>query len=149
MQPISCAPSTNVLAEQTSRLQVNFFRANVPAQAFCVCKEVSGGVNVEDLAEFIEVGRIAGNSRRMFLSHYSVGFALPGIEKGDSIFAIDGGRTPFILQKTGTQSYRVVGEYYLWAALELDCWIPGTRKGRWGPEVLRPTGKQTQMIEIW
>jgi hypothetical protein len=127
-----------------------FFRASVPLsdvspQASDVILKDDREIRAADIIAFVREGSVAD---QMFASHYSVGFASSGVEKGDAIFAIDGARKPFILRKAGAQSYRIVGQCYLWAALELDCWNPGTEKGRWGPDVERPTGKQTQIIEI-
>jgi hypothetical protein len=51
------------------------------------------------------------------------------------VWAIDGVRAPLILRKTGWLQYRVVSECYLWAALELDCWNPDSKKGLWGDNV--------------
>ncbi|KAF7672217.1 het-domain-containing [Alternaria burnsii] len=108
-----------------------------------------------DLSEFIRICQTSRKGRPLFTSHFSVGF--PGIssmkrivQQGDEIFAIDGARTPFILRKRGrvAENYKIIDECYLWAALELDCWNPGTRKGRWGPGVERPTTTQTRMINI-
>jgi hypothetical protein len=113
-----------------------------------------------DYNKFIHICKTSGKRRQLFASNFSVGF--PGfgtratdsittkttIIPGDQIFAIDGARTPFILRKTPGIQYKIVDQCYLWAALELDCWNPGTKKGRWGPGIERPTGKQTRMIEI-
>jgi hypothetical protein len=115
-----------------------------------------------DLSEFIRICQTSRKGRPLFTSHFSVGF--PGIssmkrtvqqggeivQQGDEIFAIDGARTPFILRKLDrvAEHYKIIDECYLWAALELDCWNPGTRKGRWGPGVERPTTTQTRMIDI-
>lgn len=87
--------------------------------------------------------------KRTFSTHYSVGFSRVDLEPGDFIFAIDGVRTPLVLRRCeGSDSaYRVVGECYLWAALDLDYWNPGTKKGVWRR---RPydLGEQTRLIEI-
>ena len=113
------------------------------------------GIEDTDLSEFIRICQISRKGRPLFTSHFSVGF--PGISseewtirRGDEIFAIDGARTPFILRKSEhiADHYEIIDECYLWAALELDCWNPGTRKGRWGPGVERPTTTQTRMINI-
>lgn len=89
----------------------------------------------------------------VFTTRYSIGRAQYGLEVGDEVFAIDGVSVPFILRNTGPQQYKLVGECYLWAALELDRWNPGTRKGRWlndysGCEHANETGSQTRMIEV-
>jgi hypothetical protein len=102
--------------------------------------------NLIDVKIFFE--QAEKSAVRFFSSHFSLGFTRRDIEKGDEIFAVDGMRTPLILRRTGGDEYRIVAACWLWAALELDCWIPGTKKGRWGPDVERPTVKQTRMIEI-
>jgi len=84
-----------------------------------------------------------------FSSYFSIGAAECGIKKGDEIFAVDGVRIPLVLRRAGPQQYWVVTGCLLWAALQLDCWNPGTNEGRCGPGVERPTEKQTQMIEIY
>ena len=113
------------------------------------------GIEDTDLSEFIRTCQISRKGRPLFTSHFSVGF--PGVtlekgivQQGDEIFAIDGARTSFILRKSDriADHYEIIDECYLWAALELDCWNPGTRKGRWGPGVERPTTTQTRMINI-
>jgi len=111
-------------------------------------------VAAADMLEFFEACETLQEGHPAFFSHFSVGIASfdrrdSGIlQPGDEIFAIDGARTPFILRNTGDFSYRVVSECYLWAAMELDCWNPGTKKGKWGENVERPTATQTRMIEI-
>ncbi|KAF1834473.1 hypothetical protein BDW02DRAFT_498165 [Decorospora gaudefroyi] len=100
-----------------------------------------------DLRDYLMDLRREGAYSQPFSTRYSVGFATPRYQRDDAIFAIDGVRTPMLLRKTDAQSYRVVGYCYLWAALELDCWNPGTKKGRW-KDLERPSGLQTQMIEI-
>jgi hypothetical protein len=129
--------------------RAEFFRASVPLpdappQASNVILVNDREVNATDLMTFSK----ACWGQEVFSSYFSVGFSGAVFEKGDEIFAIDSVRKPLILRQTGAQSYRVVGVCYLWAALELDCWNPGTKKGRWGPNVKRPTEKQTRMIEI-
>jgi len=86
---------------------------------------------------------------RFFSSHFSVGFTQMGIQTGDEIFAVDGVKSPLVLRKTGVDRYRIVTQCYLLAALELDCWNAGTKKGKWGENVERPTETQTRMIEIY
>ena len=86
---------------------------------------------------------------QIFLSHFSVGCVQTSIQTGDEIFAVDGVGSPLVLRKTGVNQYRIVTECWLLAALELDCWNPGTKKGRWGEDVERPTETQTRMIEIY
>ncbi|CAN9325885.1 unnamed protein product [Alternaria alternata] len=110
---------------------------------------------VADLSKFFEIYREWGRARPLYLSKYSVLFALYDYEgsglffqPGDEIFAIDGARVPFVLRKTITGQYKMMSACYMWAALDLDCWNPGTKKGRWGPDLERPAGEQTRMIEI-
>jgi hypothetical protein len=114
-------------------------------------KSIQPDTDCEDLECFVRDSWRLNYRHRTFSSHFSVGFrpldAQPTVT--DEIFAIDGVKTLFILRRTASQQYRVVGECYLWAAWELDCWNPGTRKGRWGPSVSRPTVEQTRMIEIY
>jgi hypothetical protein len=88
---------------------------------------------------------------RLFRTHYSVGFSRVRVERHDLIFAVDGIRVPLILRKHdgASSGYRVVGECYLWAALELDYWNPGTRKGRWSSRPYDLGKVQTRMIEIY
>jgi hypothetical protein len=126
--------------------------------------DAGGKTNFDDLRNFLNmtsprypnhVTYLLGHNseEKLFSGDYSVGFAPPGFEKGDEIFAIDGVRTPFILRrKEGIMDvpcYRIVSKCYVWSALELDCRNPGTRKGRWGRGVTRPISKQTRMIEIY
>jgi hypothetical protein len=105
--------------------------------------------DLEGLDRFLKIGSDL-SSWEMFSSQFSVGYRpLTLLDGGaEEIFAIDGINSLFILRKTATQQYRIVSECYLWAAFELDCWNPGTRMGRWGPSVPRPTVEQTRMIEI-
>jgi hypothetical protein len=90
----------------------------------------------------------------MFATRYSLGYAGTGFEAGDQIFAIDGASVPFILRQIGRNQYNLVGECYLWAALELHRWKPGTKRGRWwssiSPQTLFPeeSAGQTRIIEI-
>ena len=117
-------------------------------------------IEVTDLSVFIDVCKKSRNGRPLFTSCFSVGFLGTGssTERGeefefgpnDQIFAIDGARTTFVLRESDHihGNYEIVDECYLWAALELDCWNPGTKKGRWGQGVKRPTTAQTRMINI-
>jgi hypothetical protein len=84
----------------------------------------------------------------MFRTHYSVGFSTSNHVAGDHVFAIDGIHKPFILRQVSSDTYRIVGHCYLWAAGELDYWSPGTYKGLW---LERPfdLGEGTRMIEIY
>lgn len=119
--------------------------------------------NLSDLQTFIEEVEQESNTSRaeehsrgsarpsMFRTHYSVGFSRVEVERQDFIFAVDGVRTPLILRKNDGASsrYRIVGECYLWAALELDYWNPGTRKGIWSSRPYDLGQVQTRMIEIY
>lgn len=65
------------------------------------------------------------------------------------MFAIDGAKAPFILRSVGENQYKIVGDCYLWAALELDHWKPGTCKGLWGiGNYNQQPEEQTRMIEL-
>jgi hypothetical protein len=105
--------------------------------------------NMKDLIAFATVAKARGGSRQMFLTRYSIGFANSGFETDDEIWAIDGARVPFILRKTGPNTYRIVRECYLWAALELDYWNPGTRKGRWSEVRPAHDEQQTHIIDVY
>ncbi|KAH7073307.1 heterokaryon incompatibility protein-domain-containing protein [Paraphoma chrysanthemicola] len=83
-----------------------------------------------------------------FTTTCSVGFALTDFLVGDEVWAIDGARAPFILRRTGDYTYRIVCECYLWAALELDYWNPGTKKGKWNKNRTAHGAQQTYSIEI-
>lgn len=87
----------------------------------------------------------------LFETHYSVGFARAKLQPHDRIFAVDGVPTPLILRQHPERdtAYRVVGECYLWAALELDYWNPGTRKGRWRTRLYDLGQVQTRTIEMY
>jgi hypothetical protein len=97
-------------------------------------------VNMESLRAFLEAvehrlalyhsHRVSGEAPLIFATHFSLGCAAPGFRKGDQIWAVDGVSVPLVLRKAGSE-YRLVGECYLWAALDLDRWNPGTKKGRW------------------
>jgi hypothetical protein len=106
------------------------------------------GCNLKDLIAFATIAIERGTHKTMFLTRNSIGFASDNYQPDDEIWAIDGARVPFILRKSGLGTYRIVSECYLWAALELDYWNPGTRKGRWSGD--RPTHneQQTHIIEI-
>jgi hypothetical protein len=97
---------------------------------------------------------ISRMEHKLFSGDYSLGFARPYFEKGDEIYAIDGVRALFILRRkdlpetylgatdlrdtdvgarylqeesgkrTNTPGYRIVGNCYMMAALELDCRNP-------------------------
>ena len=107
----------------------------------------------KDLRHFLMKGINSPTSRswRIFSSHFSIGYRPHNVQTDglDEIFAIDGAKELFIMRRYEDQKYRVVSPCYLWAAWELDCWNPGSKKGRWGPDVKRPTREQTRMIEIY
>jgi hypothetical protein len=119
------------------------------------------GINESDLQEFensfdCPLGHAPG--RHLFETQYSVGHVprkSPNVHvspvtfcEGDAIFAVDGISTPLILREIRPGEYRVVSECYLWAALELDYWNPGTKKGRWGTRHYDHGREQTRMITI-
>jgi hypothetical protein len=104
--------------------------------------------NWEDLIAFASVAKARGKYKSIFLAENSIGFASWSFQSDDEIWAIDGARVPFILRKTGPNTYRIVTECYLWAALELDYWNPGTKKGRWSENRPAHNEQQTHVIEI-
>jgi hypothetical protein len=106
------------------------------------------GLNTTDITAFVKIASKHGHNQYMFVTENSVGFARRGHEPNDEIWAIDGARSPFILRKCGYKTYRIVSVCYLWAALELDYWIPGTKKGRWRGDRPAPDFEQTHTIEI-
>ncbi|KAH3982686.1 hypothetical protein HBI26_021110 [Parastagonospora nodorum] len=86
-----------------------------------------------------------------FYSSNSLGFAPGGqhsLKENDEVWVLDGARSPFVLRKTGDKTFRIVSECYLWAALELDYWNPGSGKGRLCGRQLAPYAEQTHIIEI-
>ena len=118
-------------------------------------------MNESDLREFensfdCPLGHAPG--RHLFETQYSVGHVprkSPNVHvspvtffEGDAIFAVDGISTPLILREIRPGEYRIVSECYLWAALELDYWNPGTKKGRWGTRHYDHGCEQTRMITI-
>jgi hypothetical protein len=106
------------------------------------------GYNLVDLIEFATIAEQCGQKYQIFATSNSVGFTSHDFRSGDEIWAVDGAKVPFILRKIGPKSYRIVGECYLWAALELDYWKPGTKKGRWSEQRSPRNEQQTQIIEI-
>ncbi|RAR09211.1 heterokaryon incompatibility protein [Stemphylium lycopersici] len=42
--------------------------------------------------------------------------------EGDTVWAVDGCAVPLILRRRGVESYRIVGNCYLFALSHLDCW---------------------------
>jgi hypothetical protein len=85
---------------------------------------------------------------KIFCAYKSVDFAHSGFGSGNEIWALDGARAPLVLRKTGHKKLRIVSECYLWAALELDHWNPGTGKGRVHEKKSAPYAIQTHIIEI-
>jgi hypothetical protein len=106
------------------------------------------GYNLVDLITFAEIAVDRGKDKQVFTTSNSVGFARYGFLPGDEIWAMDGAKTPFVLRKTEHNSYRIVANCYLWAALELDYWNPGTKKGRWSEDRPAHNEQQTHIIEI-
>lgn len=106
------------------------------------------GINVADLYIFKSTLKNAENDRLLFTTHYSIGHARGDMRRGDSIFALDGAKMPFVMRKVGPKEYKIVTVCYLWAALELDYWNPGTRKGLWGSRHHDHACEQTQTIVI-
>jgi hypothetical protein len=106
--------------------------------------------NLHDLASFLRDGRRWGKGRHLFETNNSVGFTDGNYRERDQVFAIDGAKSPFILRRVGEENeYKIVSDCYLWAALELDYWNPGTRKGLWEDgDDRQPREEQTRMIEM-
>jgi hypothetical protein len=116
--------------------------------------------NESDLQAFEKSFNLSrGHARgcQLFETQYSVGHVsreLPKLRssvnfrEGDAIFAVDGVSTPLILREIRPGEYMIVSECYLWAALELDYWNPGTKKGRWGTRHYDHGCEQTRMITI-
>jgi hypothetical protein len=97
------------------------------------------------------------SGRQLFETQYSVGHVprksplqvnFVKFREGDAIFVVDGVSTPLILREIRLGEYRIVSECYLWAALKLDYWNPGTKKGRWGTRHYDHGCEQTRMITI-
>jgi hypothetical protein len=106
------------------------------------------GVHFEDLNNYLAIARDSGQGNKMFTTSNSVGFARCELQKGDEIWAIDGARAPFVLRRTAAKIFHIIDECYLWAALELDYWNPGTGKGRLHDRKPAPYKEQTHIIEI-
>lgn len=85
----------------------------------------------------------------IFFTNYSVGFTSVPHLQGDAVFAVDGVRYPLLLREVGPAKFRIVGICYLWAALELDYWNPGTHKGLWPDRPVDMGSVQTRMIELY
>ncbi|KAF3047802.1 hypothetical protein E8E11_003742 [Didymella keratinophila] len=112
-------------------------------------------VNLHDLRTFVNAIKLHlalldnWSSRRasfVFATVYSLGFGGRGFHVGDQIWAVDGVTVPLILRKAGSE-YKLIGECYLWAALNLDRWTPGTKKGRWLDSYESSPGR-TRMIVL-
>jgi hypothetical protein len=69
--------------------------------------------------------------------------------EGDPIFVIDGVSTPCILRETNQGRYRMIKPCYLWAALDVNYWNSGTKKGRWETKHYDHDCEQTQTITIY
>jgi len=108
-------------------------------------------LNEVDLQAFIADvnNHVSSEKARVFHTVYSVGFSDSSFIAGDSVFAIDGASEPLLLRMIGDGVYRIVGSCYLWAALELDYWVPNSRKGLWPDRPYHFECQQTQMIEIY
>ncbi|KAH5730829.1 hypothetical protein HBI17_219230 [Parastagonospora nodorum] len=107
--------------------------------------------NEQDLRSFLSYARCCNKPGPaiMFQSYYSVGFSDVRHPAGDHIFAIDSIPELLMLRQVEPNVFRVVGTCYLWAAVELDYWKPGSRKGRWPDRPYDLGNKQTRMIEIY
>lgn len=106
------------------------------------------GINVSDLHVFMKTLKSTEDDRKLFTTQYSIGHARGDIRNGDAVYVLDGARTPFVLRRIGPKEYTIVTVCYLWAALELDYWNPGTRKGLWGSRHYDHACEQTQMIVV-
>ncbi|KAF2025617.1 hypothetical protein EK21DRAFT_76014 [Setomelanomma holmii] len=106
-------------------------------------------VHLQDLNDFLDTNISLGQFKRLFSTTNSVGFARPGFKLSDEVWAIDGARAPFILRRIADEQYSIVSECYLWAALELDYWDPGTKKGRWSENRQPHHEEQTRIIAIY
>lgn len=113
-----------------------------------VTESNSPNVNVPDLQIFMETLKGTEDDRKLFTTHYSIGHAQGDVRGGDAVFVLDGARFPFILRRVGPKEYKTVTVCYLWAALELDYWVPGTQKGLWGSRHHDHACEQTQTIVI-
>ncbi|KAH7076051.1 heterokaryon incompatibility protein-domain-containing protein [Paraphoma chrysanthemicola] len=108
--------------------------------------------HVRDLYQFIQ--SIPPSHATVFCTFYSVGFASRKTyyditRTGNYVFAIDSIPYPLVLRKVGHGTYRIVTMCYVWAALELDYWNPGTHKGLWPDRPIDLGREQTQMIEVY
>lgn len=121
---------------------------------FDVPENLREWTNQTDLKEFETRFRNTPD-HGLFESQYSVGLAPRNphivhatLQEGDAIFAVDGFSSLLILRHIKMGQYRIMSECYLWAALELDYWNPGTKKGRWGTRHYDHGCEQTRMITI-
>ncbi|KAF2787021.1 hypothetical protein K505DRAFT_367724 [Melanomma pulvis-pyrius CBS 109.77] len=104
--------------------------------------------NLPDLIQFITDARDTGGNRRIFRTRFSIGFTDALVHKGDLVFAIDGVRSPFVLQSSGRDLYSIKGDCYLQAALDLYYWNTRVRKGLWSIAGQDLRKKRTRIIEI-
>jgi len=113
-----------------------------------VTEHNSPAINVADLHAFMRTLKHTGNGSKVFATHYSIGHTRGDIRSGDVVYVLDGARIPSILRKVGPKEYTIVTVCYLWAALELDYWNPGTQKGLWGSRHHGHACEQRQTIVI-
>lgn len=113
-----------------------------------VTEQNSPGINVPDLLAFMKTLMHTEDDRKLFATHYSIGHARGDIRSGDGVYVLDGARSPLVLRNVGPHEYTIVTLCYLWAALELDYWNPGTQKGLWGSRHHDHACEQTQTIVI-
>jgi hypothetical protein len=84
-----------------------------------------------------------------FPTYYSAGLSDCKFLAGDAVFAIDGVQHPMLLRQVCPGVYRIVGKCYVWAAMNLDYWNPGTYKGIWSDRPFDLGTQQTQFIDIY
>ena len=103
--------------------------------------------NLSTFIRYMQSNKLAEDAL-MFQTHYSVGFTTTNHNPGDCVFAVDGIPEPLLLRSLGNNNYRVLGRCYLWAALELDYWNPGSRLGLWPDRPYDLGPEQTRMITL-
>ena len=91
----------------------------------------------EFLEKFVALCR---DGRVAFVVEHTLGFALPGFQAGDTMWALDCARTPYILRQVGNY-YKLVGDCYLHGALNPIYTASGYRIRNWP--------RSTEIIEIW
>jgi hypothetical protein len=106
------------------------------------------GSNLADLVTFIGIVRVHGHGKTILLTRNSICFTSWGLQSDHEIWAFDGAGVPFILHKTRPKTYRIGGECYLWAALELHYCNSGTKKGPWSENRPAHNAQLTHVIEI-